>query len=236
MPQLRQHTQLYRNFDQQWERILSRPSSVRKLFVDWELEEVESGFTLTLIREDSFRVSKIFPCEHQVARTDQAEGIRNQLSRLGDTIYETRRVDIRFSQPWFVPHSLLSDWKREILLLLTPPSRDVSSLPPSSSSEIAVSDNSFLLNVSNHLSRQFYEVRGVGPIEPAMEVTPDSSPQSSTAVMFCRHCLRYSLGYCKRHGGQQSPYEEPFCLVSQDGRRFPLEFDCKNCQMIVHHA
>ena len=236
MPQISQHTPLFRNFDQQWERLLSRTSSVRKVFVDWKLSESEEGFTLTVIREDGVQVSESFPYEHQLARTDQNKGISEQLSRLGDTIYEARNIDVLFSQSWFIPHSVLAEWKRQMLLLLPSPSSIASSVPHPSEDKIEAKDNSFLLNVSNRLSRQFYQSRGVCAIEPAMEVTPGSTPQSSTALMFCRHCLRYSLGLCARNGGKHGPFIEPFYLVSQDGRRFPLEFDCKNCQMIVHHA
>ena len=28
----------------------------------------------------------------------------------------------------------------------------------------------------------------------------------------------------------KSPYQEPYFLCSKDGRRFRLEFDCKNCE------
>lgn len=242
MPQIRPRTPLFRNFDQQWERLLSRLSSTRKIFVDWMLSECESGFSLTIIREDGVQVTESFPYEHQLARTDQRQGVQEQLSRLGDTIYEARHIDICFTQPWFIPHSVLAEWKRRMLLSLSSLSSSLSSSSDSSFSshpsevETVVENSSFLLNVSNRLSRQFYQKRGVTSIEPAMEITPDSSPQSSTALMFCRHCLRYSLGYCQRNGGKHSPFVEPFYLVSQDGRRFPLEFDCKNCQMIVHHA
>ena len=238
MPQIRPRTPLFRNFDQQWERLLSRQSSMRKVYVDWKLSEIESGFSLTIIREDGVKATESFPFEHQLARTDQKHGIQEQLSRLGDTIYETRHIDIYFTQLWFIPHSILAEWKRRMLLSLSSSSSESDSLSTPCLSELkpVVANASFLLNVSNKLSRQFYQKRGITSIEPAMEITPDSSPQSSTALMFCRHCLRYSLGFCVRNGGKHSPFVEPFYLVSQDGRRFPLEFDCKNCQMIVHHA
>ena len=53
-------------------------------------------------------------------------------------------------------------------------------------------------------------------------------------LMFCRHCLRYSMGWCPRYGGEKSPFREPYYLVSSDGRRFRLSFDCKACQMKVY--
>jgi putative protease len=52
--------------------------------------------------------------------------------------------------------------------------------------------------------------------------------------MQCRHCLRYSLGCCVKHGGSRPTWKEPLFLRLGDGRRFRLAFDCKNCQMNVY--
>ncbi|MDO4949635.1 MAG: hypothetical protein Q4E55_05650, partial [Bacteroidales bacterium] len=69
------------------------------------------------------------------------------------------------------------------------------------------------------------------------------------AVMFCRHCLRYSFGWCSfgrtqdksfdqaqdkpLHQQGHSPFREPFYLVTRNNRRFRLEFDCAQCLMKV---
>jgi putative protease len=41
------------------------------------------------------------------------------------------------------------------------------------------------------------------------------------------------LGWCVKNGGERSPYREPYYLRLPDGRKFRLDFDCKNCQMKV---
>ena len=56
----------------------------------------------------------------------------------------------------------------------------------------------------------------------------------NAVLMFCKHCLRYSMGWCPSWHKVRSPYKEPYYLVSSDNRRFRLEFDCKNCQMKVY--
>ena len=80
----------------------------------------------------------------------------------------------------------------------------------------------------------------VTPIAEALESifhilfdNPEREP-AGAALMFCRHCLRYSMGWCPRHGGTESPFKEPYYLSLPDGRRFRLAFDCKHCQMIVY--
>jgi putative protease len=69
-------------------------------------------------------------------------------------------------------------------------------------------------------------------IAPAFE----QAPVPHAVLMFCKHCLRYSMGWCPVHQRVRSPYTEPYFLQSSDGRRFRLEFDCRHCQMKVHAA
>ncbi|MFC2766960.1 MAG: collagenase-like protease, partial [Prevotella sp.] len=64
----------------------------------------------------------------------------------------------------------------------------------------------------------------------AFEVKPSGSP----LIMQCRHCLRYSLGYCERRGGRKPSWREPLSLELSDGRRFRLEFKCNECQMNIY--
>ena len=82
----------------------------------------------------------------------------------------------------------------------------------------------YLSNISNRLSQQFYGAKE----QTAYELKGGEGP-----IMQCRHCIRYALGYCVKHGGQRPTWLEPLSLVLGDGRRFRLEFDCKNCQMNV---
>ena len=62
----------------------------------------------------------------------------------------------------------------------------------------------------------------------------EKAPAEEAVLMFCKHCLRYSMGWCPSWHKVRSPYKEPYYLVSSDNRRFRLEFDCKNCQMKVY--
>ena len=83
----------------------------------------------------------------------------------------------------------------------------------------------YLYNISNHLSQQFYGAKYLS----AYELKGGDGP-----IMQCRHCIRYALGYCVKHGGQRPTWKEPLSLVLGDGRRFRLEFDCKQCQMNIY--
>ena len=109
----------------------------------------------------------------------------------------------------------------------------------------------YLYNISNDAARKFYEQQGLTKVDSAFELqypagVPNGSKPTdksfsiqgdkeavSNLLMQCRHCIRYSLGYCVKRGGQKPTWREPLFLELPDKRRFRLEFDCKNCQMNV---
>ena len=88
MPRVRPHARLYRNFDKAFEDVLSRPSAVRKIRVEWTLGEYAEGFTLEVRDEDEVSVAVAFPYPKEKARSSQVENIKVQLSKLGNTPFE----------------------------------------------------------------------------------------------------------------------------------------------------
>jgi collagenase-like PrtC family protease len=95
----------------------------------------------------------------------------------------------------------------------------------------------YLYNISNSVSREFYRLAGLSNIVPAFEL--DKNEKGGTdgtpgnLLMQCRHCIRYTLGYCTKRGGKSPFWHEPLYLRLGDGRRFRLEFRCDECQMNV---
>ena len=234
MPDVKKGDTLWRNYDQQWEKLMARDTAVRRIPLNIILSEAEDGFGLKAFMQGGKECSMTFQAEHQLARTDQTAGIKEVLSKLGDTIYFAKDVEICFSQPWFIPRSLLADWRRSLIEELTKeePVREVDTNPQPQ--KFFASAPCFNFNISNHLSQQFVaDTCGALPKE-AFEVTgkfPEGQP-----LMTCRFCLRYQMGWCPRHHHVKSPFQEPYYLCSKDGRRFRLEFDCKKCEMKVLHA
>ena len=125
---------------------------------------------------------------------------------------------------------MLSQWRRRLVDSclsgsLARPRQQVA-VKPSSSHQAPVYRQQHLYNISNEDARRFYGVSA----QTAYEV----NPQPGAMLMQCRHCLRYALGYCVKHGGQRPLWKEPVFLRLSDGRRFRLEFDCSQCQMNIY--
>ena len=228
MPQgLRPGIRLYRNNDQEFERLLSKPSAERKIPIRISLRAVDGGFELS-----AFNQSIHFSVDHVQAQKPPLENIIRQLSKLGDTIYTCSAVDIPGDFNYFIPNSVLSEMRRSLVEKLVSQrggslvtSRDMTKEP--SPSDIPSYPHTYLYNISNHLSRQFYGAQELS----AYELKGGKGP-----IMQCRHCIRYSLGYCVKHGGHRPSWKEPLSLVLGDGRSFRLEFDCHHCQMNVYKS
>ena len=241
MPQIIPHTRLYRNYDQDFERLLSRDSAERKVGVNWKVTETDFGFSLTLTDEDGVSVTAAYEAAKEPARTSQQENQKQQLSKLGDTPFEVHTIEIDFASNWFLPSSVLSAWRRELTEKLLSARRinyPIGVRRPVVKKEIKIeevrlpelSELTYLANVANKKADEMYRQLGAFRVDPAYEI----APKSGQPLMFCKHCLRFSMGWCVKNGGNSSPFTEPYFLVSSDGRRFRLEFDCKVCQMNVY--
>ncbi|MBS6225757.1 peptidase U32 family protein [Parabacteroides johnsonii] len=234
MPQLAPKTPLYRNFDQVFDKLLAKPSAERRLSVKIEFLDNPFGFTLCMEDETGARIMLAEPFAKELARREQQDNIRTQLSKLGNTPFEASEVVVGLSENWFVPSSLLADMRRrgvEKLLEVRRaryPRETVKRVRPSEPIPFPERSLTYLGNVANGKARSFYQDHGVEQVDPAFEL----SPQKDVPLMFTKHCLRYSMGWCPTYQKNKSPYKEPYYLLYKD-TCLRLQFDCKHCQMLV---
>ena len=85
---------------------------------------------------------------------------------------------------------------------------------------------SYLGNVINKKSREFYEMHGVENIEDGLEKLRSDD---ELVVMTTKHCVRYANNICSKEIGKPAT---SLYLVNDKGR-FRLDFDCRNCCMKV---
>ena len=233
MPSIASGTDVYRNFDQEFEKTLAKESAVRKISVDILFEETPDGYRVSFTDEDGYEASVSAQWKKEDARTPQEANIRTQLGKLGNTGFEAQSVEIRLDGERFIPSSLLSDMRRQVTSELENKRRDSYTRPAqgkaSGVKDYPVKELTYLGNVMNAQARTFYKDHGVLQIDDAFEKNaPDKA-----VVMFCRHCIKNSMGLCPKNRRQDLKVHEPLWLVSNDGRRFSLRFDCSKCQMEI---
>ena len=269
---LRKGMTLYRNQDVAFEKLLSGKTADRRISVAMAYGLTQNGFRLRMSVDGKSAEAKNLQAEasvafdHQAAKRPQADNIRQQLAKLGTTVFHCEQADITIEQgadELFIPSSLLSELRREAAEALqkkiveateqhqmlsaknadgqqqTEANEKVEDREETAQAESNVNFEqpqdlydtySYLYNVANHLSRQFYERQGVKVEAPAFEL----KEPGKALVMQCRHCLRYALGHCVRRGGTAPRWREPLTLRLGDGRRFRLEFRCDLCQMDIY--
>ena len=99
---------LYRNNDIEFTKSLH---SERRIPVDICFRETEDGFSLRIgDKERTFAYTK----EPAKNAEKAMETIRTQLAKLGDTPYVAREVRIE-SAPYFIPISIINEWRRQII-------------------------------------------------------------------------------------------------------------------------
>ena len=209
---------LYRNQDQSFDKELSGTTAVRKIPIGMRFGLTNDGFKVdaNITSLDQRRTAITFA--HQLAQKPQHDNIVRQLSKLGNTVYECSEIDIEDGvDSYFIPSSILAELRRKVVEQLDTQVQQMkrvvthrqtndkgqgirkrqqfSLVNPSQYNELP-----YLYNISNDAARKFYEYQGLSKSESAFECQQSNGVrqggEADLLLMQCRHCIRYSLGYC----------------------------------------
>lgn len=101
-------------------------------------------------------------------------------------------------------------------------------------------------NVTNHLARETYLSLGAASVDNAFEL----SHRPDAELMRTKYCIRHELGLCPVHPNARElrpasglatspattspePSSAARLFLTNNGKRYPLAFDCSRCEMIV---
>lgn len=233
MPDLDVGTVIYRNFDFEFDKMLKQKTSERKIGVDILFSEIENGFSIRLTDEENIVVD--FEIKHKGTKARKVEGafenIKTQLSKLGNTIYEARSVEIETKEIYFFPNSLLNEWRRQAIEKLDEIRAENYTCelrkPSDKTARFPQKTLTYLGNVTNKRAEAFYQKHGVEHIEKGFEL----QSQTDVPLMFCKHCIKFTFGWCPKQSGKSAPKELLF--LKNKNRSFELIFDCEKCEMQV---
>ena len=232
---------LYRNLDTAFDKLLQGESATRRMAVDITLSETPDGFLLTLTDEEGIRAELAVSAAKEEARQAETanENLRRNLAKLGGTPFVAREVTLDLTRAYFLAASVVNQWRREVVerlveARLASHRRPAGRLPQQrceATMPLPVAGNAdYRANIMNQEAEAFYQQHGASETAPAYEVAP--TPNAD--LMTCKHCIRFTLGFCTRNG-KALPYPEPLFLTNSI-HRFQLQFDCKNCEMKVKKA
>lgn len=212
-------TIIYRNFDAKFEKQLTNSKTRRRIKVDFEY----TNKTLLAIDEDGNK-TKIALIFDEIPQNSEKmkENFVTQLSKTGESDFYTENIIINDELP-FIPISQINELRRNILTKLM--EERLKNYPkeyqgPLNYTQFPQQNLDYRANIHNQKAKLFYEKCGCNVIEKSAE-----SGTKPTELMRTKHCLKYAFDMCK------SP--EKLFLTDEKGKKYPLIFDCKNCEMVI---
>ena len=161
----------FRNLDIEWDKMLAKPTAQRLIAVRIDLYEDHLEMT------DEDGVSSQIPIDlsqAETANTPQAENIRRQLGKLGNTLYEAKSITLHGVEQRFIPSSQLAAWRRTL---------------------VGQQDE----NRRRHYPRQTQEHQ---PLMVETEKPFELTHDSQVPLMTTKYCLRRQLNCCLKQGGR----------------------------------
>ncbi|MGE5385891.1 MAG: peptidase U32 family protein [Betaproteobacteria bacterium] len=227
-------TAVQRNHDQEFDRQLAHKSAERRIPVDISLAERADGFSLHLCDEDGNSATANLAHYKEAAKDPlRAETtLRENLGKLGETIFSLQSMTLNVSEAWFIPVSKLNALRRQGIIMLEAarlsnyrrPARRAAVEPPVNFPTATLGP---LDNVFNTKARQFYARHGVTDVASAFECNEE---RSEVSLMLTKHCLRYSFNLCPKQSKGLRP--DPMILW-RGNDKLTLRFDCRRCEMHV---
>ena len=230
-------TFLYRNNDTAFNKILEINKTSRRIALSFELIEEDNGFLLKVIDEDKLKSKISFESAKELPKDIEknAASIRSALSKLGNTPFFAKDISFQWTTDYFIPASILSEARRQLIEMHT-------ELRASSYKRVEIAVNKenktpypvltadYTLNISNQLSKTFYENHGVKVEEMAFEIEPNRKVHLMTTKM----CVKYENDLCSKYNPKApKTNNSPLLLRDRNGNIYELQFNCKNCEMTV---
>ncbi|UXP31919.1 U32 family peptidase [Reichenbachiella agarivorans] len=231
-------TLISRNADAAFNKLVEREdSAIRKIGVTLVLDETSNGFQLTAVDEDGHASTWSIESEKEVTKNGESiiDNIKKNLSKTGNTPFIADKIEINFSNHWFLPISKINEMRRVVLeqlidVRVNEYHREEYQITKTDH-PYPVSQLDFTYNVSNKLARAFYKRHGVTEIEKAFELQWDPG---KSRVMTTKYCVKYELGKCPRFQRETMGEKVVEPLVLKHGENeYKLKFNCKPCEMEI---
>lgn len=217
-------TEIYRNFDSEFEKKLKNSKTCRKIRVNIE-------FDLNKIKaiDKDGNISEINYSFEEIAQNAEKMGVNiaNQFKKAGETEFLVENIKILTPKIPFLPVSKLNELRRELLEQLARCKDAKTQGCKEKQTYNLISPSSYKLdykaNILNISAKEFYEKCGFEIEELALE--SGKVPKTGKVAMTCKHCLKYAFNMCK------SP--KKLYIIDEKSKKYELKFDCQKCEMQV---
>ena len=222
---IKKNSKIYRNLDVEFEKEL-QAGVKRQIRLQIEVNKsVQDKITIVLTDEDNISVSFDLICQEKANNQEKMnQTFIKQFSKTGDSDFYIKNISLNCNLP-FMPVSEINNLRRQHFEKLMEKrinlyKREVQK--PLHYSQFYKKEVDYKANVHNKAAEAFYEKCGTKVSEKSLE---SALPNRKTELMRTKHCIKYALNMCKS--------KTNLFLTDEKGVKFPLKFDCKNCEMCV---
>ena len=217
-------TEIFRNQDVAFEKLLSNSKIKRRIGVEIIYRD---GIITAIDDNKNFANVSVDFTESPKNPDKMKENFIKQMEKTGESDFYARKVRVCSDLP-FIPISVVNELRRKLLDELMDErlknyKRDVQK--PLQHAFFPKEKLDYKANIHNQTAKEFYKNCGCEVCEMSLECS--SCTQKYIELMRTKHCLKFAFDMCG------SP--KKLFLIDDKGKKYPLEFDCKNCEMIIHN-
>ena len=236
VPGLKDGAVLYRNIDTAFEKALDTDMPHRRIAVSLQVSVAEDGRQLFIdaVTEDGRHCTVPPPENLETAKHPENMGraIVAQLSKTSGR-YSFSVLPFRSDVLPFLPVAAVNSLRREVaekidaMPCMSRPlhkgriAQEILTSRPIDGQEITYREN-----LANCRAEALASALGAASTEDAYEL----SHKPGAELMRTKYCIRYQYGRCPARHRQHWPSK---LFLENNGRRFPLGFDCSRCEMSV---
>ena len=220
MPEIKVNQKVFRNKDAQYEKELNNAKVKRQIQIDIE---VKDGKIWAIDEDNNKTFVEIESTEKANNQDKMNQNFITQMRKTGDSDFTVNNIELDSDIP-FMPVSSVNELRRTLLdklmqARLNNYKREEQT--PLRYVDYYKQDDDYRANVYNNEAKEFYKHCNCEITEPAYEMGCGHQIE----LMRTKHCIKYALNMCK------SP--QKLFLVDDRNKKYELQFDCKNCEMVI---
>lgn len=216
---------IYRNFDIEFEKTVKNSKTKRLIKTDLVINDKE------IILNDGIYSVKIPYRFDEIAQNKEKmiENIKASFKKTGDSIFYIDEIQIKTDKIPFLKISYMNELRRKLFEFLKEKRVEnykTNFFDKTKYTKYRDEFKDYRLNIHNKKAKEFYEKCEVKNIEYSPESTKDFKNKE---IMRTKHCLRRALNLCLKKGNA----DKLWFLIDEKNKKYPLLFDCKNCEMAI---
>jgi len=225
-------TIIYRNLDFEFEKKLKNSTAKRKIEAKICIKNENESIVFEIEDQNANKIAVKLENSFEIAQNEQKmlENIRNQFQKTAESEFLISDISIELAETPFMPVSKLNEIRRDLIEKLSAKRLDNYEVQKS---KIEKTDHPYIKteldfssNIMNEKAKEFYKRHHAETTEMALETGLSALNKK---VMTTKHCILYGLDKCKK----KCKTPEKLLLVDEKGRKYRLDFDCKNCKMEI---